>query len=125
MQKFGSVASLMVLSFIKGAYNQNASNSPSICCISSGSSVYYAPDSACSILGWTIQNCTSAEPCKYAYCKSNAAARYMGGCYNDSSWIETLSLVVGDDFKCTSGSTATVPFPYLVLMTIATVFILR
>ena len=72
------------------------------CCTSSGSAVYYGPDIDCSIEGWTFANCTNQEPCQYASCRSSAAARYIGGCYNESAWPGFVISLIGEGYSCTS-----------------------
>mmetsp|Transcript_39414 Transcript_39414/g.82530 ORF Transcript_39414/g.82530 Transcript_39414/m.82530 type:complete len:130 (+) Transcript_39414:74-463(+) len=93
----------------------SGSNTTDLCCSTSGLVEFYAPDAACSIFGWTPVNCTSSEPCRQASCRSSAAARYLGGCYNDSLWADQVS-AVGRDYVCTSSCGRTHGFAQVVLL---------
>ncbi len=94
------------------------SNTSEICCSSGGLAEFYAPDEACSIFGWTLVNCTASEPCQYSSCRSSAAARYLGGCYNDTGWAELIS-AVGGEYSCTSTAVQTNPSVQIILVSIS------
>jgi hypothetical protein len=117
---------LLVLGMLLCDVSGSNGNMSEICCSTSGLVEFYAADEACSIFGWTLVNCTSSETCRQASCRSSAAARYLGGCYNDSQWADQLS-AVGDAYICTSSSKKTHSFVQgvLILTSISIAIIMR
>jgi hypothetical protein len=75
-----------------------------LCCSSPISPIHFAADEACSLSPWGLANCSDGDSCRWVSCKSSAASRYLGGCYNDTLWVDAVAQVAQRGFSCSSAS---------------------